>query len=78
MIEDDDVPSQIYATDEHNNITEEIGTVVSFAASMDLTFASGDEPDTYWSKLKEVWALYTEDSSPLYISRKFRTRIKRI
>lgn len=40
-------------------VTGEIGTVVSFAAALDLTFASGNlegqPPDTYWDKLQMVW-----------------------
>ena len=40
-------------------VENEIGTVVSFAAALDLTFASGNlegqPPDTYWDKLQMVW-----------------------
>ena len=45
--------------------------VISFSASLDLSFTGGagkpEEPgtqkDTYWSKMKELWAFYREDTS---------------
>lgn len=62
----------MYDTDGYSNIEGEIGNVVSFAASMDLSFASPNKnanwydeaPDTYWSKMKEVWSVYTDKQSP--------------
>lgn len=64
----------MYDTDGYNRAEEEIGTVVSFAAALDLTFAKGKTedadytygPDTYWSKLKEVWAVYNENKDSPY------------
>lgn len=49
---------RMYKTD-GGRVDSEIGTVVSFAAALDLTFASGNlegqPPDTYWDKLQMVW-----------------------
>lgn len=49
---------RMYRTD-GGRVDSEIGTVVSFAAALDLTFASGNlegqPPDTYWDKLQMVW-----------------------
>ena len=49
---------RMYKTD-GGKVDSEIGTVVSFAAALDLTFASGNlegqPPDTYWDKLQMVW-----------------------
>lgn len=60
----------MYDTDGYGKIEEELGTVISFAAALDLTFASGDvagngnAPDTYWSKIKDIWELYRDEESP--------------
>ncbi len=45
--------------------------VVSFSASLDLSFTGaagkdeepGTQKDTYWSKMKDLWAFYREDTS---------------
>lgn len=68
------------ATDK--SIESEIGTVVSFAAALDLTFASnyaagnGDAPDTYWSKIQEVWAVYRDKDAPYVFADDFDAAIK--
>lgn len=57
---------RMYDTDGYGKIEDEIGTVISFAAALDLTFASdvgpGTPPDTYWSKMQELWAECRDES----------------
>lgn len=58
----------MYDTDGYDRIEEEKGTVVSFAAALDLSFASkqndGTPPDTYWGKIQELWRIYNDKESP--------------
>lgn len=61
----------MYDTDEHSGIKEikeQIGTVVSFAAALDLSFVSkqtgGEAPDDYWTKIQELWRIYNDKESP--------------
>lgn len=69
---------RMYDTDGYGNIEEngEIGTVISFAAALDLTFASdvgpGQAPDTYWSRMKELWE-ECRDESPYVCQEDFKT-----
>lgn len=50
-----------------NSDGSELGRVLSFSASLSLSFMSpkpGAEPrDTYWSKMQEMFKFYTEDQS---------------
>ena len=65
----------MYDTGEDGELKDNIiGRVVSFTASLDLTFASGtvdktkEADPTYWSKLKDLWSSYNDlnNSTSLY------------
>lgn len=57
--------------DSTKKIGDELGTVISFAAELSLSFATGHTDDydennakeTYWTKLKRIWEHYTDTSS---------------
>lgn len=58
----------MYDTDGYDRIEDPQGTVVSFAAALDLSFVSkqndGTPPDTYWGKIQELWRIYNDKESP--------------
>lgn len=75
----------MYDTQNQTNIIEgEVGRVVSFTASLDLTFASGKvdpnrvEEPTYWSEMRELWRPYdtVNDSTSLYRYMEGNTRFQ--
>lgn len=74
----------MYDTNTDNTIEEELGTVVSFGAELDLSFATGradgyleaEENETYWKKLQLIWKDYRNDYSGYTYSEEVQARYR--
>lgn len=74
----------MYATDTNKVIQKELGTVVSFGAELNLSFATGrgdayhemEENETYWKKLQLIWKDYRDDFSGYTYSEEVQARYR--